>query len=86
MIPRPLFQLFGRYSTPTERQIRKSIIFRAAYEAGYFEIPRAASLTGVAADLGISASSLSERLRRAQTHLAETTVARPGPSETEKPP
>ena len=60
--------------------------FRAAYEAGYFEIPRAASLADVAADLDISASSLSERLRRAQTHLAESTVARPGPSKTEKPP
>ena len=55
---------------------------RAAYEAGYFEIPRSASLTDVAADLGVSASSLPERLRHAQTHLAETTVARPDPSDT----
>ncbi|MDG5776024.1 helix-turn-helix domain-containing protein [Haloarculaceae archaeon H-GB2-1] len=42
---------------------------------GYFAIPRTASLDDVAAELGISASSLSERLRRAQTHLVETTVA-----------
>ena len=48
---------------------------RTAYEMGYFEIPRAASLEDVAAELDITASSLSERLRRAQTHLVETTVA-----------
>jgi predicted DNA binding protein len=48
---------------------------RTAYGMGYFEIPRRASLDDVAAELGITASSLSERLRRAQTHLVETTVA-----------
>ncbi|WP_231182986.1 helix-turn-helix domain-containing protein [Haladaptatus sp. DYF46] len=48
---------------------------RTAYEMGYFEIPRAASLDDVAVELGISPSSLSERLRRAQTHLVETSVA-----------
>lgn len=46
----------------------------AAHEMGYFEIPRGASLDGVATELGISASSLSERLRRAQTHLIEERV------------
>ena len=48
---------------------------RTAHGMGYFDIPRAASLDDVAAELGITASSLSERLRRAQTHLVETTVA-----------
>lgn len=48
---------------------------RTAYEMGHFEIPRAASLDEVAAELGITASALSERLRRAQTRLVETTVA-----------
>jgi len=48
---------------------------RIAYGMGYFEIPRTASLDDVATELGITASSLSERLRRAQTHLIETTVA-----------
>jgi hypothetical protein len=48
---------------------------RTAYEMGYFAIPRTASLDDVADELGITASSLSERLRRAQTHLVETTVA-----------
>jgi len=35
-----------------------------AQELGYFEIPRRASLADVATELGISAQSLSERLRR----------------------
>jgi hypothetical protein len=48
---------------------------RTAYEMGHFDIPRTTSLDDVAAELGITASSLSERLRRAQTHLIETTVA-----------
>ncbi|ELZ27505.1 hth DNA binding domain protein [Halosimplex carlsbadense 2-9-1] len=53
-----------------------------AHRLGYFEIPRTATLEDVAAELGISASSLSERLRRAQTHLVETHVeARPRPLE-----
>lgn len=48
---------------------------RIAYERGYFDIPRRASLDDVAAELDISASSVSERLRRAQTELIEETVA-----------
>ncbi|WP_096391797.1 helix-turn-helix domain-containing protein [Halopenitus persicus] len=47
---------------------------RTAYELGYFEIPRRASLKDVANELDISASSCSERLRRAQTHLFEIHV------------
>ncbi|ELZ95947.1 putative DNA binding protein [Haloferax mucosum ATCC BAA-1512] len=47
---------------------------RTAYEMGYFEIPRQTSLDEVANELGITASSLSERIRRAQTHLIETNV------------
>lgn len=48
---------------------------RTAYELGYFDIPRQASLEAVAGELEISASAASERLRRAQTELIETTVA-----------
>lgn len=48
---------------------------RIAYERGYFDIPRHASLEDIAAELEISASSVSERLRRAQTELIEETVA-----------
>lgn len=46
-----------------------------AYELGYFEIPRKASLEDFAAELDISASSASERLRRAQTQVIEENVA-----------
>jgi hypothetical protein len=54
---------------------RQNEALRTAYEMGYFEIPRRASLDGVATELGISASSASERLRRAQTQLIEEMVA-----------
>jgi len=47
---------------------------RTAHEMGYFEIPRTASLADVAAELDISASACSERLRRAQTRLVEAHV------------
>ncbi|WP_049922896.1 helix-turn-helix domain-containing protein [Halopiger djelfimassiliensis] len=53
---------------------------RTAYELGYFDIPRQASLEEIAAELDISASSVSERLRRAQTQLIEETVATTWPS------
>ena len=56
----------------TDRQ-REAL--RIAYERVYFDVPRAVSLEEVAAELGISASSVSERLRRAQTQLIEETVA-----------
>ncbi len=56
----------------TDRQLEA---LRTAYELGYFDIPRKASLDDVGEELGISASSVSERLRRAQTQLIEETVA-----------
>ncbi len=56
----------------TDRQLEA---LRTAYEMGYFEIPRRTSLDAVAQELDISASSLSERLRRAQTQLIQETVA-----------
>lgn len=54
---------------------RQHEALRIAYELGYFGIPRQASLEDVAAELDISPSSVSERLRRAQTQLIEETVA-----------
>jgi len=54
---------------------RQDEALRTAYEMGYFEIPRRASLDEIATELGISASSASERLRRAQTRLIEEMVA-----------
>lgn len=43
----------------------------AAYEAGYFAVPRQASLRDVADSLDISRSALAERLQRGQSHLLE---------------
>lgn len=40
-----------------------------AHELGYFDVPREATLADVADELGVSPPSLSERLRRAQSHL-----------------
>lgn len=42
-----------------------------AYEAGYFTVPRQASMAAVAAELDISPAALTERLHRAQAHLIE---------------
>lgn len=56
----------------TDRQ-REALL--TAHEMGYFEIPRTASLEDVASELDITASSLSERLRRAQSHLVDTAVS-----------
>jgi len=54
---------------------RQHEALRIAYERGYFDIPRQASLEDVAEELGITPSSVSERLRRAQTQLIEETIA-----------
>jgi predicted DNA binding protein len=43
----------------------------AAYEAGYFSVPRQASLTDVADNLEISRSALAERLHRGEAHLID---------------
>ncbi|WP_276257098.1 helix-turn-helix domain-containing protein [Halomontanus rarus] len=48
---------------------------RTAYELGYFDIPRRVSLQEIASELDIAPSSVSERLRRAQTQLIQETVA-----------
>jgi len=56
----------------TDRQLEA---LTAADRMGYFEVPRRASLGAVADELGISASSLSERLRRAQAHLVDAALA-----------
>lgn len=46
-----------------------------AYRMGYFDVPRTTTLQDVAAELDISAPSLSERLRRAQRRLVEDASA-----------
>lgn len=46
----------------------------AAYDAGYFDVPRASSTEELAAELGISANAVSARLRRASANLVDTTL------------
>lgn len=50
----------GRYGLTGPQ--REALV--TALEAGYFEVPRQASLADVAADLGVSSQATSERLRR----------------------
>lgn len=46
----------------------------AAYDAGYFDVPRDASLTELADELGISRNALSARLRRGHRNLLSNTL------------
>lgn len=56
---------FGKYDVTTEQ--REALV--AAYEAGYFEVPRGATLAEVADRLGISQQAASARLRRGYANL-----------------
>ncbi len=55
----------------TETQ-REALVL--AYERGYFDTPREASLEEIAADLGITQQSLSSRLRRGHRRLIGATL------------
>ena len=46
----------------------------AAYDAGYYEIPRETSMTELAESMDVSHQALSERLRRGHESLVENTV------------
>ncbi|MFC4543786.1 helix-turn-helix domain-containing protein [Halosolutus amylolyticus] len=54
---------------------RQRAALRAALEAGYFDVPRDATLSTVAATLDISDQALSARLRRGQANLLRNTIA-----------
>ena len=47
----------------------------AALRRGYFEVPRAATQEDLAAELGITSQSVSQRLRRGQRNLLRNTLA-----------
>ncbi len=47
---------------------------RAAFEAGYFDIPRDAALDDLASELGVSDNAVSERLRRGLRSMLEATL------------
>jgi hypothetical protein len=46
-------------------------ILRLAYEAGYYDVPRGASIVALAKMLGISPHAISETIRRAHKRLVE---------------
>lgn len=52
-------------------------LLELAYEEGYFEIPRGATLVALAEMLGVSDQAVSERMRRGLDTLVERTVASP---------
>ncbi|MHC3439954.1 helix-turn-helix domain-containing protein [Natrialbaceae archaeon A-gly3] len=56
----------GVHSTLTETQYETVV---AAYEHGYFDVPREVTLRELAAELEVSHQALSERLRRGQAAL-----------------
>jgi len=69
----------GKYGL-TEQQY-ESIM--AAFEAGYYEVPRGAELADIASETGVSHQAMSERIRRGHQNLIETTLApRPGDDES----
>ncbi|SIR49552.1 hypothetical protein SAMN05421858_2501 [Haladaptatus litoreus] len=55
----------------TEPQLEALV---AAYEVGYFNVPRDATLEVLSSKLGISKQSVSERLRRAQSRLVSNAI------------
>ena len=66
----------SRYGV-SERQ-REALL--AALEAGYFDVPRDATLAEIAEGLGISDQALSARLRRGQATLLRNTIAMDDPT------
>ena len=72
------FRLDRLYDEPDESNDpltdRQREAVAAAFNAGYFEVPRGVPLQAVADELGVSQQAASERLRRAMHHLAAEVV------------
>ncbi|MBI3022095.1 MAG: helix-turn-helix domain-containing protein [Thaumarchaeota archaeon] len=62
-------------STLTERQKR---IIHAAYEHGYYEIPRRITSEGLARAMGIDKSTVAEHLRKAENRLLTQVLVKQG--------
>jgi hypothetical protein len=61
----------GAGATLTARQREVAAV---ALRAGYYDVPRTATLADVAAELGVAASTASRTLRRAERRVLEATV------------
>lgn len=64
--------------TDTQRET-----LHTAYHSGYFDVPRTFSQTDLAAELGVSTSAVSHRLRRATAQLIREGLLTPGSENTE---
>lgn len=64
--------------TDTQRET-----LRTAYHSGYFDVPRTFSQTDLAAELGVSTSAVSHRLRRATAQLIREGLLTPSGDDTE---
>ncbi|WP_247729090.1 helix-turn-helix domain-containing protein [Halovivax limisalsi] len=68
-----LYRSEGAPSAASALTDRQRTVLRAAFEAGYFDVPRSTSLDALADRFDVSEQSLSATLRRAQSNLfAET--------------
>jgi hypothetical protein len=73
-----------RFGTNCMRAVPRSLtarqydLLQKAVTAGYFEVPRLVSLTGLARHLGRSKSTVSRNLALIEKALAEASVANPG--------
>lgn len=70
--------LYNQVESTTEglanlTESQRSLIERA-YDEGYFAVPRQTTLAEIADELGLSAQSVNERLRRGMSTLIETTL------------
>jgi len=63
----------GEIAMPVERDAFE--LLATAFEAGYFEVPRATSLADLAEHFDVSESTMSVRLRRALGHVVGSLVA-----------
>jgi len=66
----PAEQGLGLGITDTQRET-----LRTALEAGYFDVPRGVNLTELAAEMGVSDTAVSQRIRRGITALLEATLS-----------
>lgn len=80
-----LHDLNGDQGTQTSLTQPQYTALHAAYEHGYFDIPREINLKELAEKLEISHQALSERLRRAQHDLLDQTIRTVGTSDEDQP-
>lgn len=63
--------------TPLDRLTeRQREVLRVAFERGYYDVPRSASTSAVAAELGLDDSTVSEHLQRAERNLIGAVLGR----------